>query len=111
MSMSREEDLLNAQIREVKAREELWKKLTRLVEKVESEGLEGIRPKSSYPNSDTNIGAFVERECPESKIVIPESEILRQMNKIKESGLGYENWSDTALRKKAVEILEDDIPF
>ena len=111
MSMSREEDLLIAQIREVKAREEFWEKLTRLVEKVESEGLEGIVPKSSYPNSDTNIGAFVERECPEPEIVIPESEILRQMNKMRKPGLGYEDWSETELRKKAIEILEDDIPF
>ena len=64
MSMSREEDLLDAQMRELKARGEFWKKLTRLVEKVESEGLEGIRPKSSYPNSDTTTGIALSRISP-----------------------------------------------
>ena len=111
MSMSRQEDLLNAQIREVKAREELWKKLTRLVEKIETEGLEGILPEYSFPSIFAGIPESVEDADAKSEIVIPESEILRQMEIMRKSGLGYENLSETELRKKATEILEDDIPF
>ena len=111
MSMSRQEDLLIAQIREVKAREELWKKLTRLVEKIETKGLEGILPEYSFPSIFADIPESVEGEDPESEIEIPESEILRQMEIMRKSGLGYENLNETELRKKATEILEDDIPF
>ena len=40
-----------------------------------------------------------------------ESEILNQMEKLKGWGGGYADWSDEKLRQRAIEILEDDIPF
>ena len=40
-----------------------------------------------------------------------ESDILEQMETLKKADPGYANWSPDKLRAKAIEILEDDIPF
>ena len=48
---------------------------------------------------------------PELEHGLSESQILDQMEKLKKWGQGYENWSHQALREKAIEVLQDDIPF
>lgn len=42
---------------------------------------------------------------------LAESDILAQMERLRQMDVGYENWTTEALRAKAIEILEDDIPF
>ena len=41
---------------------------------------------------------------------LAESDILAQMERLRQMGEGYENWTQEALRAKAIDIL-DDIPF
>ena len=50
-------------------------------------------------------------EASEPEHGLAESDILDQMEKLKKWGEGYEDWSPEKLREKAIEILEDDIPF
>ena len=42
---------------------------------------------------------------------LAESDILDQMEKMRSLHEGYENWSEEKLREKAIDILEDEIPF
>lgn len=73
-----------------------------------------LDPKSipSFPPCD--LGPIIEDENTEDSEAahgLAESDILAQMERLRQMDVGYENWTPEALRAKAIEIIEDDIPF
>ena len=57
------------------------------------------------------LGYAVETgDDPELEHGLAEHDIIEQMEKLCQTG-SYDNWSPEKLREKAIDILEDDIPF
>ena len=57
------------------------------------------------------LGNVVETAAdPEFEHGLAEADILNQMEKLRQTG-SYDNWSTERLRARAIELLEDDIPF
>ena len=63
-----------------------------------------------YPLNPIHPQHDAEAEDPETEYGLQESDILDQMQRLKNTG-SYDHYSPEQLREKAIEILQDDIPF
>lgn len=72
---------------------------------------EGIDVRVQYQGSnEVTLSVSEEDEDPETEHGLQESQIIDQMERLKGTGT-YEHLSVEQLRERAIEILEDDIPF
>lgn len=85
--------------------------LEMIAEALSSIAAHGIDVKVQYQGSnEVTLDTFAEDEDSETKHGLQESEILRLMENLKATDT-YEDWSPEQLQERAIEILQDDIPF
>ena len=83
---------------------ESLQKIAESLQKIADEGITLRDPATPEVSLET-----VEESDPETEPGLQESQVLDQMEKLRQTGM-YEGWDDYDLRTRAIEILTDDIP-